>query len=122
VYTFNPGEGHGNPLQYSCLENSLGRVACGATVYGVTKSWTQLSNLHTHTFKHIQKIHPIKTIPFHDAGHTKLVLCVNLGGGVGREVGGGFRGERTHVCLWLIHTDVWQKPSQHCKVIILQLK
>ena len=24
--------------------------------------------------------------------------------------------EGTHVCLWLIHTDVWQKPSQYCKV------
>ena len=30
--------------------------------------------------------------------------------------------ERTHVGLWLIHVDVWQKPTQHCKAIILQLK
>ena len=42
--------------------------------------------------------------------------------GGGREVGGGFIRERTHVCLWLIHVDVWQKPSQYCKVIICQLK
>ena len=28
----------------------------------------------------------------------------------------------THVYLWLIHVDVWQKPSQYCKAIILQLK
>ena len=61
-------------------------------------------------------------ISFHNAGHKKLVLGVNLGGGEGMEVGGGFRRERIHVRLWLIHTDVWQKPSQHCKVIILQLK
>ena len=27
--------------------------------------------------------------------------------------------EGTHVCLWPIHVDVWQKPSQYCKVIIL---
>ena len=60
-------------------------------------------------------------ISFHDAGHTKLVLCVNLGGWVGREVEAGLGG-REHISLWLIHTDVWQKPSQHCKVIILQLK
>ena len=26
------------------------------------------------------------------------------------------------VYLWLIHIDVWQKPTQHCKAIILQLK
>ena len=32
------------------------------------------------------------------------------------------RMEQTHVHLWLIHTDIWQKPSQYYKVIILQLK
>ena len=36
----SPGEGHGNPLQYSCLENSMDRGAWWATVHGVTKSWT----------------------------------------------------------------------------------
>ena len=35
-----PGEGNGNPLQYSCLENSMDRGAWQATVYGVTKSQT----------------------------------------------------------------------------------
>ena len=39
-----PGEGNGNPLQYSCLENSMDRGAWWATVHGVTKSWTQLSD------------------------------------------------------------------------------
>ena len=32
-----PGEGNGNPLQYSCLENLTGRGAWWATVYGVTR-------------------------------------------------------------------------------------
>ena len=36
----SPGRGHGNPLQYSCLENPLDRGAWWATVCGVTKSWT----------------------------------------------------------------------------------
>ena len=27
-----------------------------------------------------------------------------------------------YVYLWLIHVDIWQKPAQHCKAIILQLK
>ena len=36
----SPGEGNGNPLQYSCLENSMDRGAWWATVHGVTKSWT----------------------------------------------------------------------------------
>ena len=36
----SPGEGHGNPLQDSCLENPLGRGAWWATVLGVAKSQT----------------------------------------------------------------------------------
>ena len=42
------GEGNGNPLQYSCLENFMDRGARQATVHGVTKSQTRLSN-YTHT-------------------------------------------------------------------------
>ena len=38
----SPGEGNGNPLQYSCLENPLDRGAWKATVYSVPQSWTQL--------------------------------------------------------------------------------
>ena len=37
------GEGNGNPLQYSCLGNIMGRGAWQATVHGVTKSQTGLS-------------------------------------------------------------------------------
>ena len=40
----SPGEGHGNPLQYSCLENPMDRGVWEATVHGVTKSRTRLSN------------------------------------------------------------------------------
>ena len=36
------GERHGNPLQYSCLENPMDGGACWATVHGVTKSRIQL--------------------------------------------------------------------------------
>ena len=39
-----PGEENGNPLQYSCLENSVDRGAWWATVHGVTMSRTRLSN------------------------------------------------------------------------------
>ena len=42
------GKGNGNPLQYSCLENPMDREAWWATVHGVAKSWTQLSDL-THS-------------------------------------------------------------------------
>ena len=40
----SPGEGNGNPLQYFCLENPLERGAWQATVHGVTKSQTRLSD------------------------------------------------------------------------------
>ena len=38
------GEGHGNPLQYSCLQNSMGRGAWWAAVHRVAKTQTRLSN------------------------------------------------------------------------------
>jgi len=36
----SPGEGNGNPLQHSCLENPMDREAWWAIVLGVAKSWT----------------------------------------------------------------------------------
>ena len=45
----SPGGGHGNPLQYCCLENPKDRGAWRATVHRVTKSWTQRSEwAHIH--------------------------------------------------------------------------
>ena len=38
------GEGNGNPLQYSCLENPMDRGAWWAAVHGVAESWTRLSD------------------------------------------------------------------------------
>ena len=45
----SPGGGHGNPLQYSCLENPMDKEALQATVHGVTKSQTELKRLSMHT-------------------------------------------------------------------------
>ena len=52
-----PGEGNGNPLQYSCLENPTDRGAWQATVHGVTElDMTEQLNVHlrvhTHTHTH----------------------------------------------------------------------
>ena len=47
----SPGEGIGNPLQYSCLGNPMDRGAWWATVQRVAKNWTQLSaftHVHVH--------------------------------------------------------------------------
>ena len=46
----SPGEGNGNPLQYSCLENPMDRGAWQAVVHGVAKSQTWLSDF-THSLK-----------------------------------------------------------------------
>ena len=50
------------------------------------------------------------------------MLCDNLEGWDGVGVGGRLRREGTHVYLWLIHVDMWQKPAKHCKAIVLQLR
>ena len=44
----SPGEENGNPLQYSCLENSMDRGAWQAIVHGVERSQTRLSNYYFH--------------------------------------------------------------------------
>ena len=46
----SPGEGSGNPLQCSCLENPMDRGAWWATIHGVAKSQTQLSKSTTTLF------------------------------------------------------------------------
>ena len=50
------GEGHGNSLQYSCLENPMDRGAWGATVSGVAKSQTRLKRLSTHSRKRVNHL------------------------------------------------------------------
>ena len=52
------GGGHGNTLQYSCLENPMDRGAWWAMVHRVTKSWTWLKHLSTHMQKRIQAPKP----------------------------------------------------------------
>ena len=47
-----PGEGNGNPLQYSCLENAMDRGTWQATVHWVEKSQKRLNQLSTHAVIH----------------------------------------------------------------------
>ena len=51
----SPGEGNGNPLQYSCLENPMDGRAWQATVHGVTNSQTQLSDFTMDTLSLTKK-------------------------------------------------------------------
>ena len=57
----------------------------------------------------------------HEARQSKPVLWDNLKGWLEREEGVGFRMEGTHVYLRPVRVDEWQKPSQYCKGISLQL-
>ena len=57
------GEGNGNPLQYSCLENPMDGGVWEAAVYGVAKSWTHLSTFtftfHFHALEKVMTTHSI---------------------------------------------------------------
>ena len=55
----SPGEGNGNPLQYSCLENSIDGGAWWAIVHGVTKSQTWLSNFTFTGKKAMTNLHSV---------------------------------------------------------------
>ena len=58
----SPGEGNGNPLLYSCLGNPMDRRAWWATVHGVTKSRTQLSDFTFFpSFRHKRNHHTQNT-------------------------------------------------------------
>ena len=68
-----PGEGNGNPLQYSCLGNTMDRGAQWATVQRVAKSWTRLKRLsmHTHTHTHTHTGN-YRASPFTRTGSRKM--------------------------------------------------
>ena len=55
-----------------------------------------------------------------DSGSSAQGSGTTLRSAMGREVGGRFRREGTWVNQWQIHADVWQKPTQYCKVVIVQ--
>ena len=89
------GEGNGNPLQCSCLENPRDRGAWWAAVYGVAQSWTRLKRLsssssntqitYTHPHKHtpmqcrrIPALHGLLSAhyrTFYDSGNILHLLC-----------------------------------------------
>ena len=64
----SPGGGHGNPLQYSCLENPMDRGVWWATVHSVANGQTQLQQFNI-AFKHMN--------PFFEDTHTTICLEVD---------------------------------------------
>ena len=84
----SPGEGNGNPLQYSCLENPIDGGAWWATVHGVAKSQTQLSNSLSLFFSD-----SVVQNPLAKAGDMGLIL------GLGRSPGEGNGNPLQYSCL-----------------------
>ena len=68
-----PEDENGNPLQYACLQNSMGRGAWWATVRGVTKSWTGLKWLSTHACSQDLTGGSVTGSPPANAGHTGVI-------------------------------------------------
>ena len=88
----SPGIGNGNPLQYSCLGNSMDRGAWRAAVHGATKSQTQWSDFHFHFFPGDPRL---KNPPA-NAGDTRDAGSIH---GSGRSPGGGHGNALQYSCL-----------------------
>ena len=70
----SPRGGHGNPLQYSCLENPMDRRAWSAVVHRVAKSQTRLKQLSTHTHTHMNVMKPLYLQVFVNSSFVHILL------------------------------------------------
>ena len=90
------GEGHGKPLQYSCLENPMNRRAWLATVYRVTESdTTEWLSTTTGVSQEAQVVLVVKNLPA-NAGDVKDIGLIS---GSGRSPGGGHGNPLQYSCL-----------------------
>ena len=74
----SPGEGNGNPLQYSCLENPVDRGAWQATDHGVAKSRTQLRNFTFTVLFGLQRLIVTDMTYVHIVSSDKFLITVLL--------------------------------------------
>ena len=96
----SPGEGNGNPLQYSCLENPMDGGVWWVTAHGIAKSWIRLSDFtFTFSFFYIVRASQvslgIKILPA-NAGDTGEAGSIP---GLGRSLGGGHGKPLQDSCL-----------------------
>ena len=86
------------------------------------KRWGQLREQHGDIYMTLCNTRATSGNLLCDTGSSTQCSVTTKRGEMGREMGGEFRRKGTCVYLWLIHVDVWQKPTQYCKAIILQFK
>ena len=98
----SPGDGHGYPLQYSCLDNPMDRGAWWAIVPEVTKSWTWLSKFHFHLIE--RGVDPTSVAMMTTRGQTRA--CLELCTLSPPSRGGGRKGKVISFC-W----EVWCETS-----------
>ena len=109
----SPGEGNSNSLQYSCLENSMGRGAWRVTVLGVMKSQTQMAE---HTHAPISQVSKIRLARGHMTRKWKKTTNGKIGKELKREK---LRPFLTNVGRWpfplglllQLRTLLWRGPS-----------
>ena len=83
-------------------------------------SYSSKSNLEACTLPCVTKITSGNLL--YDSENPNGGSVTTYRGRKGWEMGGRFKREGTHIYLWLIHVDVWQRPTQYCEAIFLQLK
>ena len=114
------GEGHENPLQYSCLENRHGqRSLVGYSPQGHKELDKTKETQQAYT-PYVKQIASGKLL--YDTGSSAQCSVTTQRGRMGSGVRERFKREGTYVYLWLIYISGPQKPTQHCKGIIFQLK
>ena len=105
----SPGRGHGNPLQYSCLENPMDRGAWWAIVHRLAvrhnwSNWTHArTRTHTHTHTHGRQRSTNCSLVFRLTGNAHSIRTKNT-----RPK---YKGKYKDICLYELHTG--GPPSAH---------
>ena len=82
--------------------------------------WEKSTETHTSPYVNTPYVNSQWEFAVDTGSSTQCPVTVERGGVGGH--GKGVQREGTQVCLWPIHADVWQRPIQYCKAIILQWK
>ena len=110
----------GKQYQWSYMQDTDVKNRLLDSVEEGENGMTWENSIKTWTLLYVKQMASERLI--HEAGSQSQWSGTTQRDRVGREVRGRLRMRGTHVYLWPIHADVWQKSSQHCKAIILQLK